>query len=190
MSVRRAVRLAVAATALASVPAAAQRLELGAGAALSSRVLIDGDGTTVRLAPAPYVAADLALRDHARDDDPRRTRVGAAVRLAAGAVRASDDGVAWSPGTAWQADVGATFARVLTRRIRGRAAGGATILMGPRGVRPLDGVRVVPFAELGGDVAVRRSVRAELGIQTFRIAPAGGNAGGIVRVLVGARYAP
>jgi hypothetical protein len=184
--VRRAAQVAttLAAVAALALPAAAQDLAIGAGAAVASRLLVDGNGTTVRLRPAPYVAID-AARPLRADG----AALLATARVAYATARASAGGRSWSAGGVLQADLTAGVRGRARRGIVAHAALGATALAGPRDVRPFRGTLLSPLAEIGAAARLRGAVRADVRVQAFRVAPAGGTAGGVVRMIVGVAHA-
>ena len=184
MSRTAQVAATLAAVAALALPAAAQELSVGAGAAVASRLLVDGNGTTVRLRPAPYVALDAArpLRGGA-------TSLLATARLAYAGARASAGGASWSAGGVLQADLAAGARRPVWRGVHAHAAVGATALVGPRDVRPFRGTLLSPLAEIGAAARISRAVRADVRVQGYRVSPDGGAAGGVLRLLVGVAHA-
>ena len=171
----------VALLAAHATAAGAQRVAVGAGVAVASRLLVDGNGTTGRLRPAPFLAIEVA-RPPAADGG---TSLAAGARVAFAGIRASGGGSRWSAGSAVQADLTVGAARPVGGGVRARLAVGATALAGPRDVRPFDGTRVAPLAEAGADVPIGAAFRADVRVQGYRLAPRDGAAGGVVRLLVG-----
>ena len=182
----RAAVASIAAVVLLAAPAASQQAEIGAGVAVVSRLLVDGNGTTVRAAPAPYVAVELARPT----TDPARRRLVATARAAYASVRASDGAARWRLGTALHADLAVGVVQPLRRGLRARAAAGVALVGGPSRVPPFAGRAVWPLVELGVDARVRGRLRADVRAQALRVAPTDGAAGGVARLLVGVAYAP
>ena len=174
--------------AVLAAPAAAQRprLEIGAGVALATPLLRDGNGTEVRLAAQPLLGARLA--SGTTTWGPVRAVVTGRVGRSTLRLRAPD--ARWSGGDAWQADFLAGGALAASPWLVVRGSAGLTWLSGD--VAPLGGsAGVRPVAELGATLA-RPGARIglELAAQAIRIVPDGGDAGGVGRFLVGVTYAP
>ncbi|HEX6630644.1 MAG TPA: hypothetical protein VF048_06115 [Gemmatimonadaceae bacterium] len=155
--------------------------------ALASPLLTDGNGTRVRLAPAPLAGLRLTTGAVGGVVRPTATlRIGtSAVRLHAGAAR-------WSAGQALQAELlaGAEWRPHPRATVRGTV--GAVWIPGPRDVAPFAASRApYPAAELG--VTLRRRARSrtalELAAQGLRVSPRPGSAGGVLRVLLGLSHA-
>lgn len=182
----RAARAAATVAGLAALatPAGAQSIALGAGVSVASRLLVDGNGTTVRLRPAPHVTLDLARPLHAAT----ATSLVGTARIAWSRARASAAGSRWSAGGVFQADLSGGVRRPLSDRVRAHAALGATALVGPRDVQPFRGTLLSPLAELGLDARMGSAVRADVRLQGYRVAPDAGSAGGVLRLVVGVSH--
>lgn len=169
-------------------PAAAQRprFEVGAGVALVTPLLRDGNGTEVRLAAQPVLGARLA--SGATTWGP--VRAVATGRVGRSTLRLRAPGARWSAGAAWQADFLGGGALAAAPWLALRASAGLTWLSGD--VAPLGGsAGVRPVAEFGATLARPGGrVGIEVAAQAIRIVPDGGDAGGVGRYLVGVTYAP
>ncbi|HEY0971974.1 MAG TPA: hypothetical protein VGE02_13470 [Gemmatimonadales bacterium] len=181
----------VAPLALLAGVAAAQPspLELEAGVAITSPLLVDGNGTRVRLSPAPLVGISLAPASWRAG----RVAGGVTARISTATVRLEDDGARWSGGRAWQGELLATA--TLSRRVRvtPHAGAGVAWLGGDADVAVVRDVGRRPRALVEGGVELRRAAGSRTALslvaQGYRITPAGGDAGGVLRVLLALRHA-
>jgi len=180
---------AVAAVGVATLPVSAQGPAWvgAAGVAATSPLLRDGNGTEVRLRAQPFVA----LRAAVARGRPHRLAPLAAARLGAAPVRLRAPGAAWSGGSAWQADLGGGGELQPAAWLRVRALVGVSWLRGPRDVDPFAGARSLRPTLEGGVTLLRPGARLGLDVaaQGYRLAPRGGSAGGVARLLVGVSHA-
>lgn len=157
------------------------------GVAATSPLLVDGNGTTVRVGPSAVVGA--AVRAPVRW---RALAFGAVARLSAGAVRLAEHGDARTAGRAWQSDLALLVEWPAHPRLMLHAGGGAAWVVGPRDVRPFaDNARGVRPAMEGGATwrpAARTPWAVGVTAQGFRVRPDGGSAGGVGRLLVLVRH--
>jgi hypothetical protein len=168
--------------------AAASRLAASGGIAIATPLLVDGNGTTVRVAPAPWLGARVA---------PSRLRTGrlalaAEARVGGSTLRLRAPDARWRGGTVWQGDLVLRADVALTPRVTAGAGVGVTWLAGPRDVAPLDRLRR-PRAAAEAGVSVRPRgwpLAVNVAVQGFRVRPAGGAGGGVARLLAGVTYAP
>lgn len=124
--------------------------------AAASRLLADGNGTTVRLLPAPVIG--LGVRRHAAVDVRGAIDIGGELRLALASVRISN-GAERSAQAAWQADFMVVAERPVHPLIAPRLAVGASLLWGPDDVLPFRGrtVLISPTVEGGATLRWRRA---------------------------------
>ena len=178
----------VAATLVAASTAGAQRPAWvgAAGVAATSPLLRDGNGTDVHLGAQPFVA----LRVGTARGRPHRPVPLVAARLGAAPVRLRAPGAAWNGGTAWQADLAAGGELRPAAWLRVRALVGVSWLRGPDDVDPLAGARTPRPTIEGGATLARPGARLglDVAVQGYRLAPRGGSAGGVARLLVGVSH--
>ncbi len=174
--------------AAAPAPAQPSPVQLEAGVALASPLLVDGNGTRVRLSPAPFVGASLARPSW-------RSRVlagGIVARLSTATVRLDDDGARWSGGRAWQGELLAVATLHQWARVEPHAGAGVTWTSGAGDVQVMRDLarRPRPFVECGVALRPAASSRTSLSLaaQGHRVAPTGGDAGGVLRVLLAVRH--
>ena len=174
--------VAIAPAAVAQSP----RLEVGAGVALATPLLRDGNGTEVRIGAQPVLGARLA--SGATTWGPVRAVVTG--RVGRSTLRLRAPGARWSGGAAWQADFLGGGSLAAAPWLVVRASAGLTWLSGD--VAPLGGsAGVRPAAEVGATLARPGGrVGIEVAAQAIRIVPDGGDAGGVGRYLVVVTYAP
>lgn len=156
--------------------------------AITSPLLADGNGTRVRLAPAPVVGARVLLGSW------RGGAVRPMLTLRAGAsgVRLRAGDAHWSAGHALQTELFAGAAWRVHPRAAVHAAVGAIWLLGPHDVAPFRGNRAPrPAADAGFTLrwSARSRTSLEAGAQAFRLTPEPGRAGGVLRVLLGVSHA-
>lgn len=173
---------ATATTAGAQLPGAPPWTVLVAGVSASSPLMVDGNGTRVRLAPAPTATVHVT---------PRRwlagpIQAGIVARAASATIRLDDADEHWSAGRAWQMDLLAQASFQPWQRVTLAAGAGATWLRASRRPAPLQHARLSPAAE--ATVVMRPygpSWAVVLTGQGHVVRPATGRAGGVGRLIVG-----
>jgi hypothetical protein len=187
---RAVATIVVAATVVAAIPLAARPADAqrpawvgAAGVAATSPLLRDGNGTDVHLGAQPFVA----LRATQARGERHRLAPMVAARLGAAPVRLRAPGAAWSGGAAWQADLAAGGDVRPAAWVRVRALVGVSWLRGPRDIDPFAGARGPRPTIEGGATLARPGARLglDVAVQGYRLAPRGGSAGGVARLLVG-----
>ncbi len=194
MPLRRRVISAVLTIAFGMVPMVlsgqhtrTSNVTLMAGVGLTSPLMVDGNGTTVRVSPAATLSAQFS---------PDLWRAGALnggilARLASGSLRLRDGPERWSGGRMWQGDLLATASLPLPGGLASLTAGGGLVwLRASRSIAPLEESVVSPAAEATLTLWPSSSAwgLAVTG-QGYRLRPSVGRAGGVARLVAGVTHA-
>lgn len=190
---RRRLIVAVLMIAAGTVPVAlpgqqARRMTVTvmAGVGLTSPLVVDGNGTTVRLGLAPTISAQLSSADWRLGP----VHGGIVARLASASLRLRDGRERWAGGRLWQSDLLATAAVPLAGgRAKLTAGGGIVRLRASRSISPLEHTVISPAAEV---TLAARASSSQWGMavtaQGYRLRPSVGRAGGVARLVAGVTH--